>query len=123
MTEQTQTLVKQEEQSPESVYHIDSTPEAIDSNSWMTSYSDLFYNDTDNYWEPPISRTGLADIARANAYHGSLLIARANYVAGRFLQGGSTRRRHIREEPEAPKAVASLPRAHALASSLTFDFF
>ncbi|NOH95312.1 phage portal protein [Vibrio sp. 99-70-13A1] len=95
MTEQIETLVTQEEQAPESVYHIDSAPEAIDSNSWMTSYSDLFYNDTDNYWEPPISPSGLADVARANSYHGSLLIARANYVAGRFKQGGAIRRRHV----------------------------
>ncbi|MBE3743411.1 phage portal protein [Vibrio parahaemolyticus] len=95
MTEQINTLVKQEEHAPESVYHIDSSPESIDSNSWMTTYSDLFYNDADNYWEPPISRSGLADIARANAYHGSLLIARANYVAGRFQSGGAIRRRHV----------------------------
>ncbi|HHK8500074.1 phage portal protein [Vibrio parahaemolyticus] len=95
MTEQTETLVKQEEQAPESVYHIDSTPEAIDSNSWMTSYTDLFYNDTDNYWEPPISRQGLADTSRANAYHCSLLKARANYVASRFMGGGGLTHRRV----------------------------
>lgn len=48
MTEQMNTLVRQEEYTPESVYHIDSSPEAIDSNSWMTTYSDLFYNDGDD---------------------------------------------------------------------------
>ncbi|MCG9664714.1 phage portal protein [Vibrio mediterranei] len=95
MTEQTETLVKQEEQAPESVYHIDSTPEAIDSNSWMTSYTDLFYNDTENYWEPPISRQGLADTSRANAYHCSLLKARANYVASRFIGGGGLTHRRV----------------------------
>ncbi|MEZ8019409.1 phage portal protein [Vibrio splendidus] len=95
MTEQTETLVKQEEQAPESVYHIDSTPEAIDSNSWMTSYTDLFYNDTENYWEPPISRQGLADTSRANAYHCSLLKARANYVASRFMGGGGLTHRRV----------------------------
>lgn len=95
MTEQTETLVKQEEQAPESVYHIDSTPEAIDSNSWMTSYTELFYNDTDNYWEPPISRQGLADTSRANAYHCSLLKARANYVASRFMGGGGLTHRRV----------------------------
>ncbi len=94
MTNTNQTLVKQETPS-ESVYHIDSTPEAIDSNSWMTSYSELFYNDTDNFWEPPISRQGLAETSRANAYHCSLLKARANYVAARFVSGGGVRRRHI----------------------------
>ncbi len=95
MTEQTETLVRQEEQAPESVYHIDSTPEAIDSNSWMTSYTDLFYNDTENYWEPPISRQGLADTSRANAYHCSLLKARANYVASRFMGGGGLTHRRV----------------------------
>ncbi len=94
MTEQMNTLVTHEH-APESVYHIDSSPESIDSNSWMTNYSDMFYNEGDDFWEPPISPSGLADIARANAYHGSLLIARANYVAGRFVQGGATRRRHV----------------------------
>ena len=95
MTEQTETLVKQEEQATESVYHIDSAPEAIDSNSWMTSYSDLFYNDTDNYWEPPISRQGLSETSRANAYHCSLLRARANYVAARLISGGGLTHRQV----------------------------
>ncbi|MGF1876677.1 phage portal protein [Photobacterium frigidiphilum] len=95
MTKKTHTLAAQDTPDNASIYQIDPTPEALDANHWMTTYSDLFYNDSDNYWEPPISREGLADIARANAYHGSLLIARANYVAGRFLQGGGTRRRHI----------------------------
>lgn len=95
MTEQTETLVKQEEQATESVYHIDSAPEAIDSNSWMTSYSDLFYNDTDNYWEPPISRQGLSETSRANAYHCSLLKARANYVAARIISGGGLTHRQV----------------------------
>ncbi len=93
--EQTETLVKQEAQATESVYHIDSTPEAVDSNSWMTSYSELFYNDSENFWEPPISRNGLAEISRANAYHCSLLKARANYVAARFMGGGGVRKRQV----------------------------
>ncbi len=95
MSEQTESLVTQDEKHAKSSYSIDPTPEPVDSNSWMTSYTDLFYNEMDDYWEPPISRQGLAEISRANAYHGSLLIARANHVAGRFLQGGGTRRRHV----------------------------
>ena len=95
MTDTTETLVKQEEQHAESVYHIDSSPEAIDSTSWMTSYTELFYNDMDDYWEPPISRQGLVETSRANAYHCSLLKARANYVAARFTGGGGTRRRQL----------------------------
>ncbi|WP_210441806.1 phage portal protein [Vibrio crassostreae] len=94
MTDTKTKLVKQEALA-ESVYHIDSSPEAIDSTSWMTSYSELLYNDTDNYWEPPISRQGLAETSRANAYHGSLLKARANYVAARFIEGGGVRRRQL----------------------------
>ncbi len=95
MTENKHIITEQEETKTESVYSIDGNPEAVDSNSWMTSYSELFYNDSDDYWEPPISRAGLADVSRANAYHGSLLIARANYVAARFIGGGNIRRRHV----------------------------
>lgn len=95
MTDTTETLVKQEEQHAESVYHIDSSPEAIDSTSWMTSYTELFYNETDNYWEPPISRQGLAETSRANAYHCSLLKARANYFASRFISGGGLTHRKV----------------------------
>ncbi|HGF5126032.1 TPA: phage portal protein [Vibrio parahaemolyticus] len=72
-----------------SVYSFDPTPEPVDTNSWMTRYCELVYNDMDDYWETPISLKGLAEIANANGYHGSLLKARANYVAGRFSQGGA----------------------------------
>ncbi|MFA0179601.1 phage portal protein [Vibrio cyclitrophicus] len=95
MTEETQTLIKQDEHTPDSVYHIDSSPESVDSNSWMTSYSDLFYNDSENYWEPPISRQGLSETSRANAYHCSILKARANHVAARFTGGGGLTRRQV----------------------------
>ncbi|WED29033.1 phage portal protein [Vibrio sp. DW001] len=95
MTKKKHIITEKDTQHSESVYSIDNTAETVDSNSWMTAYNDLFYNDADNYWEPPISRSGLADVARANAYHCSLLIARANYVAARFNHGGGTRRRHI----------------------------
>lgn len=72
-----------------SVYSFDPSPEPVDSSSWMTHYCELAYNDFEDYWEPPISLKGLAEIANANGYHGSLLKARANYVAGRFLSGGN----------------------------------
>lgn len=87
-------LVKQEEPKA-SVYSIDPTAEAVDARSWMTEYNELFYNDADDYYEPPISRKGLSQIARANSYHGSLLIARANYVAARFQSGGNMRMRDM----------------------------
>lgn len=95
MTEQANTLVTQDKPKDDSVYHIDSSPEAVDASSWMTSYSDLFYNEFDDYWEPPISRQGLSDTSRANAYHCSLLRARANYVSARFEGGGGLTRRQL----------------------------
>lgn len=61
----------------------------------MTRYCGLFYNHAGNYWEPPISRLGLAEIANANAYHGSLIKARSNYVTGRFQSGGNMKRREL----------------------------
>lgn len=91
MTEQ---LVKTEEKKG-STYSIDPTPEAVDTRSWMTQYTELFYNEADDFYETPISRKGLSDISRANAYHGSLLIARANYVMGRFQSGGNMRKRQM----------------------------
>ncbi|KFK68400.1 phage portal protein [Vibrio vulnificus] len=87
MTEQL-TQLKAEASESKSVYSFDPNPEPVDTNSWMTRYCELVYNDFDDYWEPPISLKGLADIANVNGYHGSLLKARANYVAARFLSGG-----------------------------------
>lgn len=78
-----------------SVYSIDDSYEVVDSGSWMTRYCGLFYNHAGNYWEPPISRLGLAEIANANAYHGSLIKARSNYVTGRFQSGGNMKRREL----------------------------
>ncbi|WP_330959052.1 phage portal protein [Photobacterium sp. 53610] len=83
------------EQLTASSYSIDNYAEAVDSGRWLTDYSELFYNDMDDYWEPPISPAGLAQIARANAYHGSALIARSNYVTGRFQSGGGMRKRQL----------------------------
>lgn len=79
------------------VFSIDGNAEAVNSDSWLTEYSELFYNDMDDYWEPPISRTGLARIPNANAYHGSCLIARANYVSARFTGGGGMKRREMQQ--------------------------
>ncbi|STQ74591.1 phage portal protein [Grimontia hollisae] len=77
---------------PASAYSFSSSFETVDANSWLTEYSELVYNEMDDYWEPPINPEGLAQLANANAYHGSLLIARSNYVAGRFKGGGNIRR-------------------------------
>ena len=70
-----------------SCYHIDSSFESADSNSWLTDYSELHYNENDDFWEPPLSMEGLSILAHSNAYHGSLLIARSNYVCARLIKG------------------------------------
>ncbi len=51
-------------------------------------YSELFYNDQEDYWEPPLDRAGLNKLTRANAYHGSILKARRLMMAGRYVAGG-----------------------------------
>nr|WP_190319955.1 phage portal protein [Candidatus Enterovibrio escacola] len=80
-----------------SVYRPNLGFETIDISSWMLDYRDLYYNDKADYWEPPINPESLSQLAHANAYHGSLLTARANYVAGRFKGGGNIRRRHLQQ--------------------------
>ncbi len=93
MTEQH--TIQETDKQPESCYSIESSAEPVDSSSWLTEYNELFYNNMDDYWEPPISPAGLAQIARANAYHCSALIARSNYVASRFISGGNMRKREV----------------------------
>ncbi|MFT7680641.1 MAG: PBSX family phage portal protein [Moritella dasanensis] len=63
-------------------------PEAMNNGFNNYEYSELFYNDEGDYWEPPLDRMGLNKLTRANAYHGSILIARRNMIAGRFVKGG-----------------------------------
>ena len=63
MTEQH--TIQETDKQPESCYSIESSAEPVDSSSWLTEYNELFYNDMDDYWEPPISPAGLAQIARA----------------------------------------------------------
>lgn len=83
------------DQSAHSTYSLDPSYEVVDRSDWLTHYCGLFYNQAGNYWQPPISRRGLAEIANANAYHGSLLKARSNYVAARFETGGNMKRREL----------------------------
>lgn len=84
----TQHVIK-EDNEKSSMVEFSAIPESVDNSNWMTQYCELMYNDADDYWEPPISLKGLADIANANAYHGSILKARANYVSARFISGGN----------------------------------
>ncbi len=67
-----------------------SMPEAIDPTAWMTDYTGVFYNPYGEYYQPPIERKGLAKVARANAHHGAILMARRNMVAGRFTNQRAT---------------------------------
>ncbi|MCZ0751137.1 phage portal protein [Aeromonas enteropelogenes] len=69
-----------------------SIPEAVDPTAWMTDYTDVFYSPWGEYYMPPIDRQGLAKIARANAHHGAILMARRNMVSGRFAKSEGTPR-------------------------------
>ncbi|MEI4987938.1 phage portal protein [Aeromonas caviae] len=62
-----------------------SMAEPIDPTAWMTDYTDVFYSPWGEYYLPPIDRQGLAKVARANAHHGAILMARRNMVSGRFI--------------------------------------
>lgn len=56
--------------------------------SFGGEYSELYYNDMDDYWEPPLDMAFLAQLANQQAHHGSLINARAGYIAARFQGGG-----------------------------------
>lgn len=88
MTEQMTTPSNETQEKSISCFSFDNA-QPVSSSDWMTNYSELFYNEMDDYWEPPVSLKGLADIANANGHHGSLLKARSNYVSGRFVKGGA----------------------------------
>ena len=75
----------------ESVMFSFDAPEIFNSDADNYQYSDLFYNDSDDYWETPINRSGLNKLSRANAYHGAILMARRNMIAGRYRKGGLTK--------------------------------
>ena len=64
------------------------TPQLLEPDSWLTDYDGLFYNDDDDYWEPPIDRNLLANLTRRNAQHGGIVQSRANMAASRFVSGG-----------------------------------
>jgi len=76
------------ESNNESVMFSFGEPEVMNRDFNNYEYSELFYNDEGDYWEPPLDRLGLNKLTRANAYHGSILIARRNMIAGRFIKGG-----------------------------------
>ncbi|MCW3171227.1 phage portal protein [Shewanella subflava] len=63
-------------------------PEQVMPNMWLTDYDSLYYNQNDEYWEPPIDRHLLANLTRRNAQHGGIVQSRANMAASRFVSGG-----------------------------------
>ncbi|WP_019615494.1 phage portal protein [Psychromonas ossibalaenae] len=75
----------------ESVMFSFGEPEIMNKDFTNYEYSDLFYNHSEDYWEPPLDRRGLNKLTRANAYHGSILMARRNMIAGRYQKGGMTK--------------------------------
>ena len=85
MTEENLTTT---EPSDESIIFSFGSPEIMNGEFNNYDYNELFYNDTDDYWETPLDRKGLNKLTRANAYHGSILMARRNMISGRFIKGG-----------------------------------
>lgn len=81
-------LTENDNTSDESIMFSFGDPEIMNSDFTNYEYSELYYNDDGDYWEPPLDRTGLNKLTRANAYHGSILMARRNMIAGRYLKGG-----------------------------------
>jgi PBSX family phage portal protein len=65
-----------------------SLPEQVMPNMWLTDYDSLYYNSSDEYWEPPIDRHLLANLTRRNAQHGGIVQSRANMAVSRFVSGG-----------------------------------
>ncbi len=87
MTKKKKFIKKQTEQENESVMFSFGEPESMsDFNNYQ--YNELFYNESDDYWETPLDRLGLNKLTRLNAYHGAILMARRNMIAGRYLSGG-----------------------------------
>ncbi len=81
-------FIKKETPKDESVMFSFGEPEIMNSDFSNYDYNELFYNDTDGYWEPPLDRRGLNKLTRTNAYHGSILKARRLMLAGRYSGGG-----------------------------------
>ena len=83
-----QSMVQSEEAKTESTMFSFDSAEIMNNDFSNYDYSELFYNDSEGYWEPPLDRSGLNKLTRANAYHGSILNARCLMIAGRYQSGG-----------------------------------
>ncbi|WP_025821905.1 phage portal protein [Shewanella marina] len=76
--------LKQQQKSPV----VFSLPEPVMPQSWLTDYDGLYFNEFQQYWEPPIDRHLLANLPRRNAQHGGIVKSRANMAVARFIKGG-----------------------------------
>ncbi|AVJ18305.1 MULTISPECIES: phage portal protein [Serratia] len=56
-----------------------------------TDYQEIWYDDSYDYWTPPINRLALARLPNANAQHDGVIYARKNMVMSDYLGGGLTR--------------------------------
>ncbi|MCL1123539.1 phage portal protein [Shewanella surugensis] len=65
-----------------------SLPEQVMPDMWLTDYDSLYYNNTHEFWEPPVDRHLLANLTRRNAQHGGIIQSRANMAASRYVSGG-----------------------------------
>ena len=83
-----ETPTENDKTNAESIMFSFGEPEIMNSDFTNYEYSELYYNEDGDYWEPPLDRVGLNKLTRANAYHGSILMARRNMIAGRYLSGG-----------------------------------
>ena len=61
-------------------------PEPILTNR-LTDYLGVFLDVSNDYFRPPVSLTGLADLMNANAYHGSILHFKKNMIVKWFMPG------------------------------------
>jgi len=67
-----------------------SLPEQVMPDMWLTDYDSLFFNSSENFWEPPVDRHLLANLTRRNPQHGGIVQSRAKMAASRYESGGMT---------------------------------
>ena len=53
-----------------------------------TEYTQVAYNDSQDYWKTPIDRVALAQMPNLNGYHGGVLYARSNMICADYVGGG-----------------------------------
>ncbi|QYK02433.1 phage portal protein [Shewanella psychrotolerans] len=78
------------EEKKKSIVTFGLTAEPVVADTWLTDYDSLYYNDNDQYWEPPVDRHLLANLTRRNAQHGGIVQSRANMATSRFVSGSMT---------------------------------